>query len=191
MITNYLIKSRIVLALFSLLAISNVNAQISRLGGKTSVAYEDNYQRASAGYSHYLEIKNGKLFASGSNNYGQLGLGTTSAKEISPIQVGTDENWVSVSGGENFSLAIKADGTLWAWGYNNRGQLGISTTTNADTPTQIGTDDNWISIAAGIRHSLAIKADGTLWAWGYNYFGQLGNGTTSGFTASFPDPAQV
>ena len=191
MITNYLIKSRIALALFALLSISTLNAQISRLGGKTSVAYEDNYQRASAGYSHYLEIKNGKLFASGSNNFGQLGIGTISAKEIAPIQVGTDENWVSVAGGENFSLAIKADGTLWAWGYNNRGQLGTGTTTNTNEPTQVGTDDNWISIAAGSRHSLAIKSDGTLWTWGYNYFGQLGNGTTSGFSAAFPDPAQV
>lgn len=191
MITNYLIKSRIVFVLFSLLAISNVNAQISRLGGKTSIAYEDNYQRVSAGYSHYLEIKNGKLFASGSNNFGQLGLGTTSSKEITPLQVGTDENWVNVSGGENFSLALKADGTLWAWGYNNRGQLGIGTTANANTPTQVGTDQNWISIATGSRHSLAIKSDGTLWAWGYNYFGQLGNGTISGFSESFPNPAQV
>lgn len=185
-----LLKRGLVIVLL-LLSVITVQGQVSRLGGKYNVAYQDNYQRVAAGYSHYLEIKNGKLYAAGSNNFGQLGINTISANEAVPKRVGTDSNWVTASAGENFSAAIKADGTLWTWGYNNRGQLGNGNTQNSSIPLKVGTANNWVSVSAGSRHVLAIKADGTLWAWGYNYFGQLGNGTTSGFSEGNPTPTQI
>ncbi len=83
-----------------------------------------------------------------------------------------------ISGGMNFSLAIKADGTLWAWGTNGFAQLGDGTTVNKELPEQIGTGTNWVSVAAGDNFSLGIKSDGTLWAWGLNNHGQLGLGDT-------------
>jgi len=79
--------------------------------------------------------------------------------------------------GNNHSLAIKVDGSLWAWGYNGYGQLGNGTTANSLIPIQIL--DEVVSVAAGGEHSLAIKADGTLWAWGDNSIGQLGNNSTT------------
>lgn len=87
--------------------------------------------------------------------------------------------FTQISGGFNFSVAIKSDGTLWAWGLNAYGQLGDGTTVSKLVPTRIGTGTNWVSVAAGAYHTVALKADGTLWAWGYNGNGQLGDGTTT------------
>lgn len=75
------------------------------------------------------------------------------------------------------NLAIKKDGTLWAWGWNNIGQLGVGNTVNQWVPMQIGTDKDWKEISWGYHHALAIKNNGTLWAWGWNRDGQLGDGT--------------
>ena len=85
--------------------------------------------------------------------------------------------WQSISAGTFYTLAIKQDGTLWAWGINSYGQLGDGTFMSRNIPTQIGTDANWQSISAGESHSLAVKQNGTLWAWGYNGAGALGDGT--------------
>ena len=71
---------------------------------------------------------------------------------------------------------LNSFGQLWAWGYNNSGQLGDNTTISKISPVQI--DGNMrVEIAAGAFHSLARKSDGTLWAWGNNSYGQLGNNT--------------
>ncbi|MHB1418241.1 MAG: RCC1 domain-containing protein [Bacillota bacterium] len=75
------------------------------------------------------------------------------------------------------TLALKSDGTVWAWGANNSGQLGNGTTTNSSVPVQVNNLANIIAVAAGGAHSLALKADGTVWAWGNNYYGQIGDGT--------------
>lgn len=74
------------------------------------------------------------------------------------------------------TLAIAEDGTLWSWGTNSNGQLGLGDTTDRTVPTQVGTDTNWESIVTCASHSLAIKTDGTLWSWGANSNGQLGLG---------------
>ncbi len=72
-------------------------------------------------------------------------------------------------------LALKTDGTLWAWGYNYYGQLGDGTKTDKSMPVQTGT--GFTMISAGARYSIGLKTNGTLWAWGWNYYGQLGDGT--------------
>jgi alpha-tubulin suppressor-like RCC1 family protein len=87
--------------------------------------------------------------------------------------------WDKISSGGYHTLAIADDGTLWAWGYNNVGQLGDGSTTHRSQPVKIGSDSNWSKITAGSFHSVAIKADGTLWVWGQNLYGQLGTGNTT------------
>jgi alpha-tubulin suppressor-like RCC1 family protein len=84
--------------------------------------------------------------------------------------------WQSISSGDNHSIAIKTNGTLWSWGSNGFGSLGTGVP-NSYTPLQIGTDRDWKFISAGLLQNLAIKNDGTLWGWGYNGKGQLGDGT--------------
>lgn len=83
--------------------------------------------------------------------------------------------WKSVSSGVSHSIAIKNDGTLWAWGWNQDGQLGDNTNVSKSIPVQIGSDNNWKDVACGAGHSVALKINGTLWAWGYNLQGQLGD----------------
>ena len=127
-----------------------------------------------------LAIKsNGALYAFGLNSSGQLGDGTTT-NQSSPIPVSVIPiGWNELSVGAAFTDALKSDGTLWAWGVGNHGQLGGGNNSNKNIPSQIGTATNWKFISAGQEYSLAIKQDGTLWAWGNNFFGQLGDGTTA------------
>jgi alpha-tubulin suppressor-like RCC1 family protein len=86
---------------------------------------------------------------------------------------------ISIDGGEKHALALKADGSVVAWGWNFFGQLGNGNTTDSNTPETVSGLSDVVSVAAGSYHSLALKSDGTVWAWGYNGNGQLGNGTYS------------
>ncbi len=85
--------------------------------------------------------------------------------------------WENITAGFNHTIAIKQDGSLWAWGSNATCQLGTGTMTDKHNPVQIGTDLDWLSVSAGGYHTAAIKANGTLWVWGYNSDGQLGDNT--------------
>ena len=97
-----------------------------------------------------------------------------------PVQVGTGNSWVATAAGLYHCLAIKADGTLWAWGNGGYGALGYGGTNDQKTPIQVGTDNKWASISCGETHTAALKSDGTIWCWGYNYgYGNNGNGTNT------------
>jgi alpha-tubulin suppressor-like RCC1 family protein len=126
----------------------------------------------------------GTLWTWGANNIGQLGLGDT-LDRWGPTQVGTLTNWSKVSFGgvgatTAWNVAVKTNGTLWAWGWNSVGQLGDGTTVDKSSPVQIGTLTNWLNISCGASHTVAIKTDGTMWAWGQNNLGQLGVGNLVG-----------
>ncbi len=83
----------------------------------------------------------------------------------------------AIAAGGNHSLALKSDGTVWAWGYNGDGQLGDNSTTARKTPVQVLTLTNVKAIAAGGNHSLALTSSGAVKTWGANNSGQLGDGT--------------
>ena len=107
-----------------------------------------------------------------------LGTSSSAVQTLTPVKIGTS-TWSIVEAGSNHVIAIKTDGTLWSWGLNTKGQLGIGSTTDQREPVQVGSDSNWASISCGTQTSYAIKTDGTLWAWGLNTVNQLGDGTTT------------
>ena len=133
-----------------------------------------------------LAVKtDGTLWSWGRGLYGALGLGNTTSYS-SPKQIGALTTWSTVSGPTSgySSLAVKTDGTLWSWGYNGIGQLGLGNMTNYYSPKQVGALTGWSTVSAGNNSSLAVKTNGTLWAvGGFNNVGQLGLGNTTDYSS--------
>lgn len=108
-----------------------------------------------------------------------LGQGSATPDPAStPIQVGAGSNWISAANGLYFSIGVKADGTVWGWGWNNYNRIGMSENKFIPNLMQMGTDTDWDQYACGYEFTLARKTNGTLWACGYNSGGQLGQGDT-------------
>ena len=114
----------------------------------------------------------------GANYSGQMGIGSPDGIRDYPANIIGLSGIVAVSTTNEHTLALRADGTLWAWGENSSGQLGDGTVINRDTPVQVTGISDIVDFAAGGRHSLVLKRDGTVWGWGANDQGQLGTGTT-------------
>lgn len=134
----------------------------------------------SAGDSHACAIKstNQSLYCWGNNLYGQLGQGDNLAK-ATPTQVMAGSNkWLKVSAGGNHTCAIQDDDSLWCWGNNSAGQLGIGTTSHMPSPQQLTPPNKlgWYAVSSGKNHTCAIDSDDIGHCWGLNNFGQLGNG---------------
>ena len=107
------------------------------------------------------------LWAWGINTNGQLGTNTVVNRSTPVTTFAGGTNWKQVSCGTVHTLAIKTDGTLWAWGQSAGGQIGANDNTTRSTPvTTFAGGTNWKQVACGGSHSLAIKTDGTLWGWG-------------------------
>lgn len=131
------------------------------------------------GCSHGLALRqDGTVWTWGDNSHGQLGNGTAGGSAgATPAQVGGLSEVKAIAAGCYHSLALKEDGTVWAWGENSEGQLGDGTDEDRNAPVPVGNLNGVKAIAAGGYHSLAAKVDGTVWAWGNNTFGQLGDGS--------------
>ncbi len=164
----------------------------TRRNSPVVVGSSENWKKVQPGYYHSLGLKDdGTLWSWGRNRYGQLGNGTiggiSGADTETPTQIGTDTNWADIATARNTCLALKTNGTLWAWGRNSSGQLGIGSTTDTGTPTQVGSATDWDKIGRGHHTSHAIKTNGTLWGWGFNDYGTVGDGTTTQRTS----PVQI
>lgn len=138
---------------------------------------------AAGGWSSYAIDSDGRMVAWGWDSDGQLGLGRPFA--LPRLTLVTDNFQAQsstatqrkIASGFNHILAIKPDNTLWVWGGNDSGQVGIGSTTPTSKPILLGS--GYLAVAAGSHHSLALRTDGSLWAWGGNEYGQLGVGDTS------------
>ncbi|MCE5197373.1 MAG: M6 family metalloprotease domain-containing protein [Armatimonadota bacterium] len=169
---------------------SNLYGAIGSEGGRSvprQVSGLSNVASISAGIYHAMAIKDdGTVWSWGSNLHGLLGIGTTdSIKHPLPMQIpGLCDFTMAADGGDHV-LALKNDGSIWAWGVNSYGQLGNGNVTNQYTPVQVaGLSGTVTKVAAGMLCSFAIKSDGTIWAWGDNSSGQLG----TGYAATNPEP---
>jgi len=128
----------------------------------------------SAGFNHSTSVRNdGSVWSWGAGESGQLGDGNGGIgfMNSTPQQVAGLGGVTQVAEGRGFVLALKSDGTVWAWGSNNQGQLGDGTTTDRTRPVQVSGLSNVVEIAAGDFYAVARKADGTIWNWGAGSFG--------------------
>ncbi len=167
---------------------SNVPVPVSNLGPGSGVI-------ALAGGGNFtLALKSdGSVWGWGNNNTGQLGIGSTTTQPV-PVQVkgpggtGFLAGVIAISappvGGGTFALALKSDGTVWAWGINTNGQLGDGTVVTRTTPVQVQGLTGIVGIDAAGTHALALRADGAVFAWGSNANGQLGTGNNSASTVA-------
>jgi len=119
------------------------------------------------------------LWSWGRNQYGQLGNGGYETPQKSPGHVVNSDGMAAAATYSFFTMAIHADGTVWAWGSNYCGELGDGTEENSAVPVQVAGIEHVVDVAGGSGHTVVLRADGTVWCWGENSQGQLGDGTTT------------
>ena len=176
--------------------------------GPGNVSYLNSITNIMGGEVHSIAVKSdGTVWGWGQNEFGQLGDGTTN-DESAPVQVGLGcvppLGSVTKLGGRTYwNLAVKTDGTVWAWGMNQGGQLGNGTTISTldpnqnTTPVQLtnsragGVINNPIQVSCGYTYGVALATNGTVWTWGTGSHGELGNGTTNALTVANPVSAPI
>lgn len=144
--------------------------------------------------AHFVAVKeDNTLWSWGLNSQGELGLNDR-VNRSSPVQIGSLTTWeksCSAVEGNQVSFAIKKDGTLWAWGGNSYGVLGLNDTARRSSPVQVGALTTWDFVSSCGSHTLAGKSDGTLWAWGRNTKGELGNNSFTSAGVGVSSPIQI
>jgi alpha-tubulin suppressor-like RCC1 family protein len=141
------------------------------------------FKKVSAGYYHSMALTDykmtvGQIYGFGDNSSnGAVGINVLNAINI-PTQIEYyPGEFIQVSCGNSNTFAIKDDNSLWAWGLNDKGQLGNDSTSFFNNiPQQIGNDKDWWQVSAGVNHTIALKNDSTMWGWGQNEYYQLGDG---------------
>jgi len=156
----------------------NVDCAVGTLASVPfKVDYATEILSASAGYDHTLLLRaDGRVLSFGCNNYGQLGR-PGAAPPMTPLAVvpGLAPNIVAVAAGDGYSLALDANGDVWAWGRSSPGDR--SANGFGPTPVRLAGLGNVVAIAAANEHALALRRDGAVLAWGSNRNGKLGDGT--------------
>ena len=165
------------------------------------IGEETDWAAVCAGVHHVLATKrDGTVWAWGLNEYQTIPV-TVKVRDVrTPVAAELSKDWGMMSGGWRHTLALKRDGSLWAWGLNNYGQLGSGDTRDlgvrvlkgdahvgvygeqfrngSRVPVRVAGGDEWLDVCAQGHHSIGMKRDGSVWTWGLNWFGQLGTGST-------------
>ncbi len=138
----------------------------------------DDWTQVSAGYyTSYGIRQDGSLWAWGSNVNGELGIGSTAAKVATPKRIASPSKFTWIAAGAFHAVAIRDDGTLWAWGDNAHGQLGNGTRADSRVPKRVGGASDWVAVSSYGYHVAAQRSDGSWWIWGRNDHGQCAVGT--------------
>jgi alpha-tubulin suppressor-like RCC1 family protein len=132
----------------------------------------------SAGSGHSVVLKkDGTVWTWGYNGEGQLGTRPAADSRFPKPEQASDLSGITaVVAGDRYCMALKADGTVWAWGNNWHGQLGNGTKNSSSSPREVAGLSDIVALAAGMGHSFALAKDGSIRAWGYNDDGELGDG---------------
>ncbi len=156
------------------------NSTINKLSPAQSRTLNFDWLEVSGVSNLAIIRQDNSLWISGNNTYGNIGDNTTSSKS-SPVQtIAGGTNWQKISFSSTHSSSIKNDGTLWLWGDNTYGQLGINSTESKSSPIQtIAYGNDWVSLSSGDGVTGCIKSDGSLWMWGNNSYGNLGDDSNS------------
>lgn len=159
--------------------------------GLSRLAAQGKWKAVAMGADHALALRtDSTLWAIGSNGSGQTGCGRARAYDAFCPMGDPKSKWSAMAAGDGFSVGLRADGTLWTWGGNSRGEAGRGTFQARVEIGQAGTG-KWAAIAAGGHHALALREDGTLWAWGEGATGALGLGDREEEKQNRNAPAQV
>jgi alpha-tubulin suppressor-like RCC1 family protein len=136
-------------------------------------------QVAAAYFTSAALLADGTVWAWGADDSGVLGNGVTGGTVTTPRQVPGLSGVTQITLGVGDAYALRSDGTVWAWGFNQSGQLGIGNTLNIYQPVRVSGLTGITQVSAGTGYVLARRSDGTVWAWGANGSGQLGDGTAT------------
>jgi alpha-tubulin suppressor-like RCC1 family protein len=153
--------------------LTNRSSPVSVIGGFTD------WCQIGAGNSHTVGLRtNGTLWSWGYARYGRLGNNTTGfTRTTSPVSVvGGFTDWCKLSVGTEHTIAQRCNGTLWGWGRNCDGRIGMGSAIEVSSPVSVvGGFTDWCQISAGFFTTVAVRTNGTLWSWGRNTCGALGN----------------
>lgn len=133
-------------------------------------------------WSLFAIDSDGTVYCFGDNNFSALGLGSDFPTTYNTPQTMNITDVIKIEAGYWHAIALKSDGTVWAWGTDAFGQLGQGQSGFGNIPIQVSSLTNIVDIAAGNGFCLAMDSEGTLFTWGDNIYGQLGNGTTGSFS---------
>ncbi len=159
--------------------------------GANNIGFITGVTALAAGGQHALALRtDSTVWSWGLNVNGELGNNTVMIDSVpaevhGPGNVGFLTGVTFIKAGDYFSGAIKGDSTVWTWGFNYYGQLGVNDTTERNTPVQVHGAGNSgflhgiVEIALGDEHAIAKKSDGSFWSWGWNGNGQLGDGSST------------
>ena len=165
------------------------SSPVSVVGGFTD------WCQVSGGDCHSLGVRqNGTAWAWGLGTSGRLGDNTTVTKSSPVSVVGGYTDWCQISASQAHSLALRTNGTAWAWGSGNCGRLGDNTTADKSSPVSVvGGFTDWCQVSAGFLgcFSLGLRTNGTAWSWGRGEFGQLGNNSAAAYSNMFSSPVSV
>ncbi len=144
-----------------------------------NVTFWNEIKSITGGGSHTCGLlNNGSVVCWGSNNYGQIGNGSSGGYALNPVFVNTTESFVSIAAGGSHTCGLLTNGSMMCWGNNDYGQIGNGSKGTALNLVLVNSTESFVSIAAGAAHTCGLLNNGSMMCWGQNNDGQIGDGSS-------------